>query len=240
MIEWTEFEKEMNNYPIFVINNKSDKNIVLFGNCHVATIGYFLDYLLSKKYNIFIIISWYCDKVGFEKFDMRKVNVRIKHILQNYCDVFLYQQHINDYGVNASIINTLVNENATIYKLPNLRLVFTSLDKKEYERSLEILNYNIDYSDFTNFQFITKYLSSIRFFNTIDHPTHYILYLLSKDILNKINNNNILININDYYNEDYRNDFKKITDFVFLPGFDEISPKISEITGISIDTDYFN
>ena len=240
MIEWTEFEKEMKDYPIFMIDNKSDKNIVLFGNCHVATIGHFLDYLLSKKYNIFIIISWYCDKVGFENFDMTKVNERISYILQNHCDIFLYQQHINDYGVNASIINTLVNGNASIYKLPNLRLVFTSFDKKEYERSLEILNYNIDYSDFANFQFITEYLSSIRFFNTIDHPTHYVLYLLSRDIINRCSNNNVFININDYYNQDYRNDFKKITNFVFLPGLDAVTPKISEITGISTNADYFN
>ena len=83
MIEWIDFEKKMDLYPYFMIDNKSKQNIVLFGNCHVATMGYFLSYLLDKKYNIYIIISWYCDKVGLDKFDMTKVNNKILDILQN-------------------------------------------------------------------------------------------------------------------------------------------------------------
>lgn len=240
MIEWIDFEKKMDLYPYFMIDNKSKQNIVLFGNCHVATMGYFLSYLLDKKYNIYIIISWYCDKVGLDKFDMTKVNNKILDILQNNCDIFLYQQHIKDYGVNASIIETLPNIKATIYKLPNLRLVFTTLDKKEYDRSLEILSYNIEYSDFSHFDFIISNLKTIRFFNTPEHPTHYILYLLSKDIVNKINNNNKKVTIEDYHNQDNRDDFKKIKEFISLPGFDEITSKNTKITGISVDADYFN
>ena len=240
MIEWIDFEKKMEEYPIFTIDNKSKQNIVLFGNCHVAPIGYFLNYLLDNKYNIYIIISWYCDKVGFENFDMTKVNNKILNILQENCDIFLYQQHIKDYGVNASIIEKLPNTKAIIYKLPNLRLVFTTLDKKEYDRSLEILSYNIEYSDFSNFDFIVNNIKTIRFFNTPEHPTHYILYLLSKDIVNKINNNNKKITIEDYYNQYNRGDFKKIKEFISLPGFDEITSTNSKITSISIDADYFN
>lgn len=240
MIEWIDFEKKMDVYPYFMIDNKSKQNIVLFGNCHIAPIGYFLNYLLDEKYNIYIIISWYCDKVGLDKFNMTKVNNKILDILQNNCDIFLYQQHIKDYGVNASIIETLPNKKVTIYKLPNLRLVFTSLDKKEYDRSLEILSYNIEYSDFSHFDFIISNLGTIRFFNTPEHPTHYILYLLSKDIVNKIKDNKEKITIKDYYDEDNRIDFRKIKEFISLPGFDEITSKNSKITGISMDSDYFN
>ena len=191
-------------------------------------------------HNIFIIISWFCDRKGFDHFNMEKVNNRILHILQNCCDIFLYQQHIHDYGVCASYIETLVNKNAIIYKLPNLRLTFNSLTKKEYDRSLEILIYNIEQSHFPHFRFVIDYINHIRFFTTTEHPTHYLLYLLAKDIARKISNSNSLISMNDYHNPVNQSEFKTQTEYVFLPGFDEITPEISQITGIDTNASYFN
>lgn len=240
MIEWIDFENNLAHCPYFMINNKSKQNIVLFGNCHVATLGYLLNDLLDKQYNIFIIISWWCDKKGLDHFNMDQVNSQILHILQNYCDVFLYQQHIKDYGVCASYIETLTNKHAIIYKLPNLRLTFDSLDKQEYTRSLEILTYNIDKSHFPNFRFVIDNINNIRFFTTPEHPTHYLLYLLAKATVNKIYNTHYAMSINDYHDPVSKSEFKKQTEYVTLPGFNEITEKISEITGMNMDLDYFN
>ena len=238
MIEWIDFENYLVDYPYFMINNKCKKNIVLFGNCHVATLGYLLNDLLDKKYNIFIIISWWCDKKGFDNFNMDQVNNRILNILQNCCDVFLYQHHIKDYGVCASYIETLTNKNATIYKLPNLRLTFDSLDKSEYTRSLEILTYNIERSHFPHFRFVFDNINTIRFFNTAEHPTDYLLYLLAKDIVYKICNSNYIVSIDDYHNPVNQSEFKNLIDYVSLPGFNEITPEISKITGMNMNLHY--
>ena len=240
MIEWTDFENNLAHCPYFMINNNCKQNIVLFGNCHVATLGYLLNDLLDKKYNIFIIISWWCDKKGLDHYNMNEVNNKIFDILQNSCDIFLYQQHIKDYGVCASYIETLTNKNAVIYKLPNLRLTFDSLDKQEYKRSVDILTYNIVKSNFSNFYFVIDNINNIRFFNTPEHPTHYLLYLLAKDIICKISNSNYVVSIDDYYNPANQSEFKRLIDYVSLPGFNKITPEISQITGMNMDLHYFN
>ena len=73
MIEWIDFENKLLDSVYYSIDNNSKKKIVLFGNCHMASIGYFLNYLFNQQYNIYIIISWLFDKNGLENFDMKKV-----------------------------------------------------------------------------------------------------------------------------------------------------------------------
>ena len=230
-----EFEKE----PIYTINNNKDKNIVLFGNCHLATIGFFLDHLLKKEYNIHIVISWYCDKIGFDKFNMEHVNNKLSKLVKD-CDIFIHQKHIKDYGVNASRIETLVNPSAIIWMLPNFQLWFNSASVKEYERSVEILDYNIVNSDFKDFYFLVEH-KHIQFFNNPDHPTHYILFLLSKCIYSKIKDDIYdSCSIDKYHNNNLRLEFLQITNFVKLPGKINITEEITKISGIPVNCDYFD
>jgi len=236
MIDWLEFEKKISTYSFYTINNNSNKNIVLFGNCHVATIGYMLNQLLYNNYNIHIVISWYCYKIGYNNFDMAKVNDKIKTLVST-SDIFIFQTHINDYGINASQIHTFSGKQTKKINIPNFRLVYT-LDILEFNSSLEKLKYNIKNSDFSEFIFIDNL--NIKFFNTIDHPTHFILFLLSKSIFNKITKHNYVpITIESYYNIDNRADFK-LLNYVILPGQDIITDKISSITGIPVNADYFD
>jgi hypothetical protein len=58
-MNWVDFETNLLHKHIHIINNNSNKNIVLFGSCHMATIGYMLNRLLNYEYNIHIIISNY-------------------------------------------------------------------------------------------------------------------------------------------------------------------------------------
>jgi hypothetical protein len=59
MITFSDFTKLLENDYIVTLNNNSNKNIVLFGNCHMSTIGYMLNVLLNYSYNIHIIIPYY-------------------------------------------------------------------------------------------------------------------------------------------------------------------------------------
>jgi hypothetical protein len=79
MEQWPDFENGLFEKHIHTINNKSTKNIVLFGSCHMSTIGYMLNKLLNYEYNIHIIISWFFNDKGIENFDMYNINNRIKH-----------------------------------------------------------------------------------------------------------------------------------------------------------------
>jgi len=99
-MDWLDFESILLDKNIHTLNNNSKKNIVLFGSCHMATIGYILNKLLNYKYNIHIIISWFFENKGVEKFDMNSINNRITDLVSN-CDIFIYHLHINDYSVNA-------------------------------------------------------------------------------------------------------------------------------------------
>ena len=56
----------------------------------------------------------------------------------------------------------------------------------------------------------------------------------------KIENINHIINISDYYNNNNRLYFKTFNDYVILPGKENITQEISNITGIKIDSDYFD
>ena len=77
------------------------------------------------------------------------------------------------------------------------------------------------------------------FFNTINHPTHYLLFLQSQYIVNKILKNGQTISIRNYYdkkNRIYFKDFKYIT----LPGKELVNDEINKITGIKKNAEYFD
>lgn len=238
MITWDKFENQLLYKPYFTIDNASRKSIVLFGNCHMAPIAYFLNYLTNYQYNIHIIISWYCDKSGLEKFNMTEINHDISFLLIN-CDILLFQKHIKNYGVNATNIDKIANNYSLKIQLPNLRLDYNINDKVKYNRSLEILDYNIENSDFPDFAFLLKH-KNIHFFNTPEHPTHYILYLLAQFVFSRIIGENKKIDITEYHNIENRNNYKKIKSYVYLPGKDPITKEMTEITGILVNAECFD
>lgn len=238
MITWDKFENQLLDKPYFTIDNASRQSIVLFGNCHVAPIAYFLNYLTNCQYNIHIIISWYCDKSGFEKFNMLEINNKIHSFLGN-CDILIFQKHIKNYGINATNIENMTNNLAIKIQLPNLRLDYTANDQSTYKRSVEILDYNIVNSDFPDFAFLLEY-KNIHFFNTPEHPTHYILYLLARFMYFKIIGENKIIDITEYHNIENRDNFKKIKNYVYLPGKEPITEEMNAITGILVDAECFD
>jgi len=239
IMDWIEFEKKLLTNDIYLIDNKVNKNIVLFGNCHMACIGHFLNKLLDFKFNIHIIISWIFDKNGLENFDMIKINSKINKIIFD-SDIFIYQQHIKSYGINADSIEQYISKKTILFKMPNLRLDVKTLSKEHFQKSILILEYNINFSDFKEFLFILENYKNIIFFNNNEHPTHYLLYLLSLSLINKIQNNEKLINMFDYYDNSIRNNYKQIGLDVILPGRDLITNEIMEITGINIKSEYFD
>jgi hypothetical protein len=244
MIEWIDFENKLLDSAYYSIDNNSKKKIVLFGNCHMASIGFFVNYLFNQQYNIYIIISWLFDKNGFENFDMKKVNNQITTLLSK-CDILIYQQHIKSYGIQAHIIDSFVSSNSIVIKIPNLRLSYMAESKEEYYKSLIMLEFSINSSDLKEFEFIISNIKDIHFFNTSEHPTHYVLFLLAKSIKNYIFNINMKVfykplTLDDYYNNKNRLLYKKISNYVVLPGREIITQKINNITGIQINGDYFD
>ena len=236
-MKWEEFENELLDKPYFKIDNLSRKSVVLFGNCHLSTIGFFLNKFLNYEYNIHIIVSLYCEKKGLDNFNMQEINNEISSLLIN-CNVLIFQKHINNYGIDAININKKVNNLAKVIQIPNLRLDYHLDDMLKYKRSLEILEYNILNSDFPDFIFLIN--NNFHFFNTPEHPTHYILYILTKSIYTKIINENLSTTIYDYINLQNRENYKQITKTVYLPGKQTITPEISKITGIFLNAECFD
>jgi hypothetical protein len=150
-------------------------------------------------------------------------------------------KHNNDYGVNADVLEQYVNQNTLVLKIPNLRLTYVTDSIEEYLNSVEILRHSIQESDFKDFDYIIENHRNYLFFNTNDHPTHYLLYLLSRSILNKICKIKSTDCMIDYFNLDYRNHFLQLNrNYVILPGREIISEKINQITEISCDAEYFD
>lgn len=239
-MNWGEFENELLYKHIHTINNNSNENIVLFGSCHMATIGYMLNKLLHGKYNIHIILSWFFENRGVENFDMGHINGKIHDIITK-CNVFIYHMHINDYHVNAIQLPFLVNESCVKLIVPNYRLDYGVNDASEYSKSLEILKYGIEHSSFPECKFVTDTHKDIMFFNTRDHPTHYLLFLQSQFICNKIVQNEEPITIANYFDQENRRYFEELkNDYVILPGKLPINAEISAITSINIDADYYD
>lgn len=240
MLSWEEFEKECIKNNIYSINNKSKKNIVLFGNCTIAPIGFFLNQLMNKHYNIHFIVSWLFEQKGFETFNMQQVNNSIQEVLRS-ADILVYHHHHKDYGIKASKIIHFCNKNTLQLIMPNLHFCFDAPTSELFQNSLSKLKTNIvERSDFKEFVFISEYYKTIRFFNTSVHPTHYVLFLLAKSIKYKLIKETKLINIHSYHNEQNKIQFKNIKEFVCLPGFERYTKEIHHITGIIENADYFD
>jgi hypothetical protein len=240
MLSWEEFEKECIKNNIYTIDNKSSKNIVFFGNCTIAPIGFFLNQLMNKNYNIHFIVSWLFEQKGFEKFNMRQVNISIQQLLRS-ADILVYHHHHKDYGIKASKIMNLCNKNTLKLIIPNLHFSFDAPSSELFHKSLSKLKTNIVCrSDFKEFVFISEYYKTIRFFNTSVHPTHYLLFLLAKSIKFKLFRESKVINIHSYYNEQNKIQYKNIKEFVCLPGFVPFTKEIHHITGIVENADYFD
>ena len=77
------------------------------------------------------------------------------------------------------------------------------------------------------------------FFNTTNHPTHYLLFLQSEYIVNKILKSGETISIGNYFDEKNREYFKDFK-YVTLPGKECINDEITAITGIKKDANYFD
>jgi hypothetical protein len=171
---------------------------------------------------------------------MDYINDRIQEIIKK-SDIFIYMKHENDYGINADEIEKYVNGNTLVMKIPNLRLVYKTDSKEEYLNSLEKLKKSIQGSDFINFHYVVDHHRNHLFFNINEHPTHFLLYLLSRSILNKICKINHKDSMDDYFNTNYRNHFLQLNhNYVILPGRQIITPEISEMTGISCNAEYFD
>jgi hypothetical protein len=95
-------------------------------------------------------------------------------------------------------------------------------------------------SSFPEFNFIIDNHKNIIFFNTTNHPTHFLLFLQSESIQNIILNNGKIIGINNYFDQNNRNYFKQFNDYVILPGKEPITYEIQSNTGINMNGDYFD
>lgn len=240
MLSWEDFEKECMKNNIYTIDNKSCKNIVFFGNCNIAPIGFFLNELMHKHYNIHFIVSWLFQQKGFEKFNMRQVNITIQKLVYS-ADILVYHHHQKDYGIEANKITNLCNKNTLQLIIPNLHFCFDAPSSELFQKSLSKLKSNIAVrSDFKEFTFVCEYYKNIRFFNTSVHPTHYLLFLLAKSIKFKLIKESKVINIQSYYNEQNKIQFKNIKNFVCLPGFVVFTKEMHDITGMIENADYFD
>jgi len=232
-----EFESIIEKENIYKINNNSRKSIVLFGSCHMSTIGFMLNRLLDYKYNIYIILSWFFEEKGIENFNMKEINNTIQKYVSE-CDVLIYHNHINDYGIYASKIDSFINSNCLKLSIPNYRLDYTK-SKDEFQHSLLVLEYVIANNDFPEFKFIIENYKNIIFFNVPKHPTHYLLFLQSEAITNRLLNNGQKICIGNYYDPKNRTYFEDFT-IIILPGRTIIDDTISSNTDIKIDAEYYD
>jgi len=240
VITWEEFENECIKNIVYTIDNESNKNIILFGNCTIAPIGFFLNELMNKKYNIHFIVSWLFELKGFEMFNMELVNNKIQNLL-NKANIVLYQNHHKDYGIQATQILSHCNQQSRKYLLPNFHFCFDAPNIDLFNESLDKFKANLIIgSDFKELEFIIDNYKSIRFFNTSVHPTHYLLFLLSKCIEYKIMNQSKIIDIQSYFDENNKNQFKNMNNYIYLPGFLPYTNEIEQITGIDINADYFD
>ena len=247
MIKWEQLEEHLKIHHFYKIDNKAKQNIVLFGNCHLLPLTFFLNRLFNYGYNFIVIISWFYEK-SFDVNELHMINSEIHSILL-HADIFIFQKHYNNFGVYADEITTYVNKNCKLIHIPNFMLDYllhksSSSDievlKNDFDLSLFRLTESIRESDFPEFNFIIDNIYKVRFFNTIHHPTHFLLYLLSKSIHNLLMKNSIKITIADYYDNKLRDEFLKLDKkgLIFLPGKVDMEPIHYEITGIHYGADY--
>lgn len=237
-----EFMEYITTHKIFsIINNPTNLKIVLFGNCHISTIGFYLNILLEKKYNIYMILGYNGGKICNDNEKNKIWN------LINDSQYFIYMKHNNDFSLKANIIDTFAKNE--IYLIPNIQLHFTNIynthtDTDEilienFKKSYTQCHESIKNSDFQNFLFILDNYKEIRFFNTPTHPTHYILYLLAFDIYNKILNKDIKINL-DYYKNRKNDDIFINSDTVILDSFFDYDEKECNILNINYNSEYYD
>lgn len=238
MIQYLDLYDLLKNKFCISLNNNSTKNIIFFGNCQIIPIAHYLN-SITKEYNIHIILSWIFQKEGYEKFDMIAVNNKISTLVIN-CNIIIYHKHVSDYGIGANIIENTVPKSAIKIQLPNLQLHYITEKSDTFYYSLNLLKYSIENSDLKNFIFMYNKYNQIQFFNTNEHPSHFILYLMALQIYHKITKSQIKIRLEDYYNEENRTKFKKIVEHVILPGKQLITNEINQITKISLNAEYFD
>ena len=247
MIRWEQLEEHLKIHHFYKIDNNSKQNIVLFGNCHLLPLTFFLNRLFNYGYNFIVIISWFYEK-SFDLNELPMINSEIHSILSQ-ADIFIFQRHFNSFGIHANEITKYVNNNCKLIHIPNFMLDYlleksTSSDmailKKEFDLSLFRLIESIKESDLPEFNFIVDNIYKVRFFNTIHHPTHFLLYLLSKSIYQMLIHNPVKTTITTYYDHKVRDDFLKSdkTGLIFLPGKVDMDPIHHEITGIHYGADY--
>ena len=249
MIRWEQLEEHLKIHHFYKIDNNSKQNIVLFGNCHLLPITFFLNKLFNYGYNFIVIISWFYEK-SFDLNELPMINSEIQSIISQ-ADIFIFQYHFNSFNIHANEITTYVNKNCKLIHIPNFILDYllhksTSFDmkmlKNEFKSSLFRLSESIKESDFPEFNFIIENIYKVRFFNTIYHPTHFLLYLLSQSIYHMLIHNPIKTTITTYYDNKVRDDFFKLdkAGIIFLPGKDDMEPIHHEITGIHYGADYYD
>jgi hypothetical protein len=186
----------------YTIDNGSTKNIVLFGNCHMASICMYLNILTDKKYNIYVILTYVrINEKPYDQMEKEKIWNTIKQ-----SNIFIYQKHYNDINIMASTIDKYASNKKIL--IPNLQLFFTHPEGKDqvnkelidgFEYSYNKTKSSIIDSDMSNFIFVSENCKKIRFFDIPAHPTLYILYLLALQIFYKINDSDHEITLNDYY-----------------------------------------
>jgi len=227
---------------LYEINNNCAKNIVLFGNCHVSTIGFYLNELLDKKYNIYMVVSYRGKDIFFTEDEKNRI-----WSLIGESDYFIYQEHHGDFSINASTISSFAKKEKII--IPNLRLDYIDVCgrqvnddvlKDNFEKSFSMCKKTIETSNLPNFQFILDNYRRIRFFNTPSHPTHYILYLMSLQIDHIIKNSNYKISIKDYYF--HRKDPLFTLDKTVILGLkpEPYQQNQCKLLGINHNSDYFD
>ena len=237
-----DLQKVMIDDPIFEINNNSKRNIVLFGNCHVSVIGFYLNEILGKKYNIAIIFSS-LRNIWKPYTDAEKQKVWTKIEKSHY---FVYQEHKEDYNINASSITKYANYFKIL--IPNLQLIFTDEYGKEIEdeqlqndfnKSFQLCKQKIEKTKFKNFMFILENYKKIRFFTIPRHPTNYVLYLLSLQIANRIIGTNYVITLSEYHK--HKNDKIFLESETVILG--DIFPYKSEqcqLLGIDYNSEFYD
>ena len=63
MINWEQLEEHLKIHHFYNVDNKAPQNIVLFGNCHLLPLTYYLNKLFKHSYNFIVIVSWFYEKI---------------------------------------------------------------------------------------------------------------------------------------------------------------------------------
>lgn len=230
----------------FLLNNNTSNPLVLFGNCHMGPLAWFLNILTNRTFDIYVIISYTAHRNGTSTPDYK--NKIIDTVRR--ANVFIYQHHNSGFGIDAHIIDSYAN--CFTIKIPNLQLRFTDCFDKpvpdcklvaDYNHSLQITTNIIAQSDFPNFSFVIDNAKTIRFFDIPSHPTQYLLYLLSLQVFYRITErgatgSNRLITLRDYF--DRKNDSVFVhSDHVHLGSYYIYNPHQCMLLGFDLQSEHY-